>query len=179
MRSYFWIPIIGSLQQAFLLNLANLLDVKRTDVLSINILLDKVFDKEENEERDEKIDEEKKQEKQNIKNWFNKEDITKIINNILKRRNKNAWHKDVKFTLGDRSLEKEYYLGDREINKILNLLIKILETVRWDANMNGSSYILQFKELKKYCEQHTKFVLENWLNTEAYKKLQNIQENPE
>jgi hypothetical protein len=149
-RSHFWITTISSMQNGFLLNLANIFD-KDDRYLSVFSLLDELNNKEV-------IDE--------IKSLINEKKYDNAKKALTIWRNNYLAHKKFEFVMDPKKLAEKFPCKYGEIEAIIDLLIYISDkTKRYLDNKNATCYIDYYKELNEQCIKDTQFVLEHGLIT--------------
>jgi hypothetical protein len=161
-RGHFWVTVIATLHQAFLLNLANIFDEKDQRVLSVFTFLD------------------------HLKYPARKQTLLDLVHspkyeNALKRlsqwRNNMLAHKNMRFVLNPKELSTRFPFTYEEIENLLELLTEVLNQTKRDFDpRNATGYSAYYRRLDDGCREHTDFVLNNGLHTEAYKKIKKQKE---
>jgi len=147
-RGYFWVTVITTLHQAFLLNLASFFDPDKR-VLSAVTFLDHLKDPSQ---------------KQTLLSLIHSPEYKDSINRLIKWRNNMLAHKNMDFVLNPEKLPSKFPITYEEMENLMKLLIKILdETKRVFNPRDATNYSDYYKMIEDGCREHVNFVLNNGL----------------
>ena len=161
-RRHYWVPVITTLQHAFLLNLANIFGEKDKRILSVFTFLDKLKDKSK---------------KERLIEVLHGTRYKNAIERLCQWRNNFLAHKNMHFVLNPKELTRKFPFTYTEIQNTFELLTEILNETKRDFDpRNATDYSDYYRMLNDNCREHTDFVLNNGLHTEAYNKLKKQKE---
>lgn len=156
-RKHFWTTVIIALYEAFLLNLANIFDEKDKRVLSVYTFLEKLKDKTK---------------RQTLVDLVHSAKYENALKRLSQWRNNMLAHKNMHFVLNPKELTARFPFTYEEIENLLELLLVILSQTKRDFDpKDATNYSAYYRKVDEDCKDHTDFVLNNGLYTEACKEI--------
>ena len=140
---YFWTAVIYSLRDNFLIELAKIFEkTKKYNILSIHYLLDLIPKGEEREDIEKEIS-----------------NYKPTIDNLIKWRGNLLAHRNKYFALNSNELSKRFPIKNDEIEKLINLLEKMLGKI--DSLRTKKGIVYTFSLIKEESQKDTENIIKN------------------